>query len=83
MGIFGKKDLRMRFVKLTQEQQEQVEKLYRESDNHRERQRLGLAQAVDRDTWSEGSSRRVTGAIEWEQLAIVFRRQGHMERRFQ
>ncbi len=29
----------MRFVKLTQEQQEQLERLYRESDNHRERQR--------------------------------------------
>ncbi len=60
----------MRFVKLTQEQQEQVEKLYRESDNHRERQRaqalllsnrgyrmeqLAELFSVDRDTWSEGA----------------------------
>ena len=29
----------MRFVKLTQAQQAQLEKLYRESNNHRERQR--------------------------------------------
>lgn len=60
----------MRFVKLTQEQVDQLAQLYRESGNHRERQRaqalllsnrgytmeqLAELFVVDRDTWSENA----------------------------